>query len=305
MRRVINSYTSPTSPALDLYDQEATTEGHRVGYESFGNQVAQLKNVSSNELVTLDRVGNTITARVTYTAVVNTLIMKGFGFPTIKLSGRGSMIVSLLDEPGDNPGGAGADLVINEAWSRPVDPETGQFVDVMTTGGANVPVINNWYSGTAGGTSRPVVMPPDNIILNNPAIKFAIRVGHPQGFVAPLLSKKVYLQAGAYELRYWYRSTVIYPDYEPIYVCGSVEPEMNWVISGRTRAIDSAPDSMTANVLSNAQTTRAGVYLQPILSNPQLATAPPTMIKFIEPPDLSTNPADPRPDPSQGVVGQN
>ncbi len=288
MRRAINSYTSPTAPAIDFYDQAALNDAVDAGYRSFDDQAAQLKNVTTNlRLVELKRVSNTITARVTYTAFVNTFIMKGFGFSTIKASGEGKVIVGLLDEPGANPSGAGADLVINETWDRPVDPATGKYYDQLVAGGAKVPVVNNWYSGTPGGTTRPLVMPTDTDVVNNPAFKFAMRVGHPQGFVAPILSKKVYLQAGDYELRYWYRSTLIYPDYEPAYVCGSVESEMNWAISGRTRLFGNTKAQMTANTISTAQTTRAGVYLQPILTNPQLATDAPTINQFIAPPALS------------------
>ena len=92
--------------------------------------------------------------------------------------------------------------------------------------------------------------------------------------VAPIISKKVYLPVGNYELRYWYKSTLIYPDYEPVYICGSVEGEMHWATAIATRSLASSKGSPTTNA-NGAQSARAGAYLVPILTNPQLATTPP------------------------------
>ena len=42
------------------------------------------------------------------------------------------------------------------------------------------------------------------------------------------LSTKVTLSVGYYELRYNYRSRVFYPDYDPVYVCGSTAADLSW-----------------------------------------------------------------------------
>jgi Flp pilus assembly protein TadG len=42
------------------------------------------------------------------------------------------------------------------------------------------------------------------------------------------LTTKVYLEAGDYELRYFYRSRVDYPDYDPAYICGSTASDVSF-----------------------------------------------------------------------------
>ena len=42
------------------------------------------------------------------------------------------------------------------------------------------------------------------------------------------VTTKVYLEAGNYELRYFYRSRVDYPDYDPAYICGSTAADVSW-----------------------------------------------------------------------------
>jgi len=42
------------------------------------------------------------------------------------------------------------------------------------------------------------------------------------------ISTKVYLNVGEYELRYSYRGRVDYPDYDPVYICGSQASDVSW-----------------------------------------------------------------------------
>jgi Flp pilus assembly protein TadG len=42
------------------------------------------------------------------------------------------------------------------------------------------------------------------------------------------ISTKVYLNIGEYELRYNYRGRVDYPDYDPVYICGSQISDVSW-----------------------------------------------------------------------------
>ena len=301
-RRVVNSYTKSTGSGDDdenglgssgsrvptsAYDKTATDEGARVGKLSFIGQASLLSNLTINDtntIVEVVRVGNTINASVKYTGELKTLIMKLYGVQTITLTGKASMIVGLLDKPIGNQGGsATAGAVISETW-------TVTSSNPVKTGTATTPVINDWYSGTPGSVS-PLITSGD--MLDPSKAPTALRVGNPEDTIAPIISKKVYLPKGDYELRYWYRSTVVYPEYEPVFICGTVEAEMNWVRSFHTRDYSSAkwkqgdPVPTRDSSPSNVQTARAGVYLDPILSNPQLATTPPTLSSY------STPPADP------------
>ncbi len=282
-RNVVNGYASPTIAATSTHDAEATAEGRRVGLASFLAQTALLPNVAidpSSVTMTVTRTSNTISATLNYQAQQQTVLMKIYGVSAINLSGKGSSIIGVMDDPANNLNNnntSGSDYVINEPWS-----DGGAVVTNMPT----KPVYNNWYSGTGGG-DNPLLSSSDSVLTNK--VTGAIKVGSSTGGVAPIITKKVYFQTGDYELRYWYKSTVVYPDYEPIHICGTLETEMNWVKSGRTRTLASAFKSPpTADVISTAQTSRAGVYLNPITTNPQLTTAAPLSSSFPRPPDLAS-----------------
>ena len=49
------------------------------------------------------------------------------------------------------------------------------------------------------------------------------------------MSTKAYVPAGSYELRYFYKARVSYPDYSPAYVCGSTASDVGW--ANNTRAV--------------------------------------------------------------------
>jgi hypothetical protein len=293
-RRVVNSYTlnggitkADGTPifgkAIAANDDAALAEGRRVGLDAFKAQAALVSGLiidPNTTSISINRTGNTIKAQLTYTGQIETLLMRLYGINSINLNGQGSMIVGLMDIPQvdsaniSNPNGA----VLDETWNAGV-------TSPVVTGSPTTPVINDWYSGTAG--SAPPVVPSSSPVLNHPSVTSAMRVGNPDGSIARLLSKKVYLAAGKYQLRYWYRSTVVYPDYEPVHICGTFEAEMNAWTSGATRTLDSTFGSATTDLgVKGAQTARAGVYLVPIVSNPQLALTPPTLDSFAKPPSL-------------------
>jgi hypothetical protein len=85
------------------------------------------------------------------------------------------------------------------------------------------------------------------------------------------LTKKIYLAAGNYEFRYWYKSTVVYPTYEPLYICGSDVREWDWVTATNWRSNLAGTTSGTA-----ALSTVGGVFLEPVTVNPQTANTPPS-----------------------------
>ena len=224
--------------------------------------------------MSVKRVANTFTATVTYSATLNTYFARMFGVPVFNLAGKRSIIIGMVDTP--TPASSTiANAVIDEKWVA--DDSAVQ------TSNPSRPVINDWYSGTAGSASP--------LLRNGPGGSStpSIQVGDPTGAIAPILSKKIYLPAGNYELRYWYKSTVVYPEYEPAYICGSVESEMHWVTSSTTRSLVSSPNSATpanGSIVSNAQSARAGVYMTPVVGNPQLDTAAPLASAFPRPPAL-------------------
>ena len=66
------------------------------------------------------------------------------------------------------------------------------------------------------------------------------------------ISTQVYLPAGNYELRWNYASRVDYPDYDPVYLCGSSASDLSWANDAN------ASDGGASNVL---RTNQINVYL--------------------------------------------
>ena len=253
-------------------DDSAVAEGKLVAETFFDAQTPSVTNTSvTGRTVTVQRIGNVIQAKVTYNATVTTLIARVVGVSTITIAGGGSMIVSMMDLP-QSPGAQG--MVLDERWGLPAGTSP-QLAN------ANLPIINDWFSGTPG-TASPLTGPP--IQTSSGAVSTAptLRVGSPDGSIPPLVSKKVYLEKGFYELRYWYKSTIVYSEYDPVFICGTIEREMNWVNSWLIKT-----GSRTNNSYLNTQTARAGVYLNAIVGNPQTSSIP-TLGDFRMPPYVVT-----------------
>ena len=259
-------------------DADAAREGNAVGGNIFGAQFGTLNNgVANTPTVSVKRVGNTFTATVTYSASLNTYFARMFGVNSFNLTGTRSIIVGMVDATAT--AAAKSNNVIDEKWISA--NSAVQFSDPTK------PVINDWYSGTRG-TVSPLSSTGGPTI--NGAASASMRVGNPSATIAPILSKKVYLPAGNYELRYWYKSTIAYPDYEPVFICGSVESEMHWVTSSTTRVLEADPRSASVSGgVRLAQSARAGVYLTPVLGNPQADNNAPVATAFPRPPDLPYN----------------
>ena len=285
-RRVVNSYPADTVSLTGQQTVDALGQGEKYGLAYFEDRAALLQNVTtSNRVVTIKRNSNSFIATVSYQAQVRTMAMSLFGISVIDISGSGSNIIGVMDQPLPTPSPTvpadGSALIINEAWNSN---------SVVTTGGnALIPVYNNWYSGDSNGFLNPLVSKTSSVLQNAP-VTGAMRIGNPTNNLGRSLSKKIYLAAGDYHLRYWYRSTVIYPAYEPIHICTMYDDDTNFAVSGSFRALDSAKSTTpTANAISAAQSARAGVYLTPVLGNPLTSLAPPALSSFTQPLGLPFN----------------
>lgn len=261
----------------DNYNQEdfntkAINDGKKIGKDIFQ---AQFGSMEPTPTVTVERISNTFAAKVNYTYSINTYFAKYFNVSVFTVKGQQSMIVGISDIPIQS---SRLGSIIDEKWN-------GSYSTDLTD--PTKPAINDWYSGTPGSASP--LSPTGGTLrkgVYTPPIGFSnfIQVGGKVNgaTVAPIISKKVYLQAGNYELRYWYKSTTVYPEYEPLHICGSIGIEVRWAVSTVWR--DGASTSTTPVSDATAQSSRAGVYLDPILGNPQLAATAPTFNSFTVPP---------------------
>jgi Flp pilus assembly protein TadG len=84
------------------------------------------------------------------------------------------------------------------------------------------------------------------------------------------ISTQAYLEVGNYELRWFYRSRIDYPDYDPAYICGNSAADTSW-----------ANDTNTPGFVTQAfssphalRTNQINVYLDPPLGSS--SGAPPT-----------------------------
>lgn len=287
-RNVVQSATRD----MNNYDQtdfntKAIDDGQTIGANIFK---AQFGSTTPTVNVTVKRLSNTFVAQVEYTASIETYFAKYFNVNVFNIRGQQSIITGMQDSRAK---GATPASIIDERWDAPS----------ASPGDSTKPVINDWYSGTPG-TASPLSGPTGPWI--DAKASNSIRVGNPDGSIAPIVSKKVYLEEGDYQLRYWYQSTVAYPDYEPVFICGTVEDEMHWVTSSVVRELGAATSaSVTYGGVTGAQTSRAGVYLVPILGNPQLAATAPAASAFPKPPKLpwsGVSPSNLRPDNSRNRV---
>ena len=79
------------------------------------------------------------------------------------------------------------------------------------------------------------------------------------------ISTKTYLTTGYYELRYFYRSRIDYPNYDPTYICGSTATDVSWandtdgaVYGTRTNEINVYFDQSTGGAAPPLHTTMDG-----------------------------------------------
>jgi len=91
------------------------------------------------------------------------------------------------------------------------------------------------------------------------------------------ISTQVYLEAGNYELRYYYAGRVDYPNYDPAYICGSSAADVSWANDTQTGpyTTSSLPDTTSSTSSwagstvgsSSLRTNQINVYLDQPLAN--------------------------------------
>jgi len=247
-------------------DTNAITEGQRVGSASLSAQIGvipRLTLAASN--VTVKRIGNTINARVTYSVSQPTLLMSIFRIPNISYSGEGTMIVGLQDTKTSN-------FTLDEQWSK--DQLTNTY---SLPSDSSAPILKDWLAST-GRTGVKIGPPPideadlGTTLNTNSTVRTAVgpaalTIGDNQNDNTSI-SKKIFFPAGVYELTYWYKSTVIYDEYEPVYICGTDVREWDWATATDWRTVAGGSGSSSLASLG-------AVYLDPVTTNPQTAERAP------------------------------
>ena len=235
------------------FDSVALSEGEDVASRAFDGQLGSTgSNLSiAAKYVTVNRVGNTVSAEVTYTGMYSPYFAGFLGASDFKVSGRGSIIIGLVDNPPSSK-------LVEEVWESD---------NVPTYTSKAVTDVNYRDWKIQGG---PIAIKPT---WESKAGDYSMSIGDGAN---NSIAKKVYMPAGAYELRYWYRSAVIYPEYQPAYICHPRLDNIAWANSDGYREYSSAPIKR-----GNPFAAQVAVFLHPVKQDPQLAVAPPATNNFV------------------------
>ncbi|MDB5569884.1 MAG: hypothetical protein JWN93_1067 [Hyphomicrobiales bacterium] len=187
----------------------------------------------TDPLIAVTRVGNTVSAQVTYSASVPTTLTNLIGLKSLSVGGAMASTGNLLETPDSN-------MLIEENFDK--------FTGAIEIGDARVmQTYNNWVATGSGleiggRNFYGVAAPPSG----------ATYMAELDAHSNVSISKKIYVSAGSYELRYFYHSRIGYTTYDPAWLC-----------STRTQDVDWATDTTGA---WGVQTNRVGVYLELALS---------------------------------------
>jgi Putative Flp pilus-assembly TadE/G-like len=227
------------------FDNVALQEGETVAQNAFDGQFGASDRINlASKFVVVARVGNTLSAQVDYTSYYLPIFANMFGVNELKLTGRGSIIMGMVDNP---PSSA----LIEEVWERPTAPRISKTI--------TDPDYRDWKIQGGNIKIDPTGDPR--------AGDFGMLIGSGNN---NSIAKKIYMPAGAYELRYWYESAVIYPEYQPAYICDPRPEQVNWATSHKFREWSSS-----TIVTGSPFSATVSVYLHPVKDDPQLAIAPP------------------------------
>jgi len=219
----------------------------------FAARVPQSSDVTlRSSKVTVARVGETISATVSFAADMTTTFSGVVGFTKFAVEGSAtsSGVYDETQKQNNDP-----NLLITESFK--VDPST------MQNGSWGVYAnYNNWITTGAGveiGKYQNYgAAPPSG----------SLYVAELDGKGNTAISKKVYMPTGNYELRYWIKDRLAYTQYDPAWVCGS-----------RTEDVDWAGESTES---WGYQSNRVGVYFDIALGDTPPATYSPSTNNLID-----------------------
>lgn len=204
--------------------------------------------VSSNFL--LDRVGRTFSASGSYSAYMPTTFTAVLGVARLDIVGAiksdGAMAPPLPNDP---------NILVKEEALSATGLVSGRSYIVLNE-------FNGWKS--AGGLeislARNYTTDPTPF-----ASPFAIELDSFQNASA---SQKVYLNAGPYEVRYFFNERIAYSDYSPGWLCGSRPSDVDWA------------NAQEGNW--GAQTNRIAFYFDPAFNDTPPANLTPATHNMID-----------------------
>lgn len=184
-----------------------------------------------NQLV-FNRVGDTATGQLDYGALVTTYFGGLVNIPTVPINGSTVSVTPILpDPPASDPS-----IVFEETFAKSVTP----YNEIAKWGFAYN--YNNWL--TPNGAFE--VGEYDQYQTDAPPTG-QTNIAELNGQGNASMSRKLFLNRGTYELRYWIRDRITNSNYDPAWICGSKTEDVNWAGEGSAEW--------------GYQTNRVGVYL--------------------------------------------
>ncbi|MDB5650554.1 MAG: hypothetical protein JWL62_2074 [Hyphomicrobiales bacterium] len=197
---------------------------------TFGAQVAAVAGLDYQlSGMSLTQTGNVLSAKASYSAALDTTVLKLVGVSTIPLAGASASNGPIVGDSTD------PNYVVRETFERP--ESFGWFRN-----------LNQWQS------SRGVEIGTASLNYGTTAPQ-GTHIAELDGNVNVAMSKKTYLARGTYELRYWYTDRITIAGYAPAWLCGSKSSDITW-----SPGSDAAQGDLV-------QTNRIGVYLDVALTD--------------------------------------
>jgi hypothetical protein len=195
-----------------------------------------------------NRVGETMSGSVSYSASVPTTFTNVVGLQNIAIDG-GSESQGPLAQGTTNP--TNPDILVEENFDSA--GSATPYTNYVMTDGRSFGMyrnFNNWKTTSngieIGSSSLYGVTPPNG----------APYVGELDSTSNAYIAKKIYLPVGTYELRYFYSDRVSYNVYSPTNICGSTSTDVEWATAaGGNFNYDARGRDL------GAQSNRLGVYL--------------------------------------------
>jgi Flp pilus assembly protein TadG len=246
-----------TARAMILADANATTSAVTTAASARALQVFNGQAPTSSDVnysaptIVTRRVGNTLTANIAYTATMTTTLSQIIGVSTMSVNGGNESIGNLTDGTTSNP-----DVIVDDNFDKLIQHH-GTYVN-----------YNNWKTTGSGveisiPNTYQAPVPPNG----------STYVAELDSNANTSISKKVYLGAGNYQLRYYYYGRVSYTTYDPAWLCSAKTEDVDWANS---------PSDVLGSLQWGYQTNRIGVYMTAALNDTSPALYTPASHNMID-----------------------
>lgn len=194
--------------------------------------------------------GTNLVMAAQYTASYKTFFGLQMNISNLTMLGQATVNINCASNNTSNPYLAANEL-IHETFT--VNNTTGSWDN------SSYVSYNGWVVNSGAGLESWTATGPDGIG----------KIVEMDVYKNTYLTRRVLLSVGNYELRYWYRSRVLYDAYSPGYICGSTDADLAFdalALPSTYYSLDRTNTSQYnsgsfSDGLSHKQSTRVGVYL--------------------------------------------